>query len=305
MSLYNKYRPTDFESIFGNLQTIESISNMISKPNPPHTYLLTGETGCGKTTVGRIIANKLGCIGNDLREINTADMRGIDQVRDIIKQAQYRPIEGPCMVWLIDECHKLTKDAQNAFLKLLEDTPSHVYFILCTTDPKDLLSTIKGRCSTFNMNPLGDREMLLLLRKIVIGEGENLEREIYNQIVQDSLGHPRNAIQVLEQVLNVEPGKRLEVAKRKAEEMSEAIELCRTLISGGNNWKKIAGILTGLKTQDPEGIRRMVLGYAQSILLGGQDNEKAAVVLVYFNDPFYNSGFPSLTLACYQVLHHE
>ena len=109
-------------------------------------------------------------------------MRGIDTIRDIIKQAQFRPIEGSCRVWLIDECHKLTNDAMNSLLKILEDTPTHVYFILCTTDPHKLLKTIQGRCSQFAVKPLDDRQMFRLLKTIVKEEGEDLPQEVYDQI---------------------------------------------------------------------------------------------------------------------------
>ncbi len=204
---------------------------------------------------------------------------------------------------LVHNCHKMTNDAQNALLKILEDTPKHVYFILCTTDPQKLLKTIKGRCSSYQMELLSDKQMLKLLRRVVIAEDEKIEREVYEQLVQDAQGHPRNALQVLEQVLNVEPDLRLDAAKRKAEEYSEAIQLCRALIEG-KSWKVIAGILKGLKSQDPEGIRRIVLGYAQAVLLNS-GNPQAAVVLECFMEPFYNSGFPQVTHACYLVVMEE
>lgn len=301
MSLYQEYRPDSFEGVLGNTETVEALKNMVSsKEKCPHAFLLSGPTGCGKTTLGRILASELGCVGNDFREVDSADFRGIDTVREIRKQANYKPLEGKTRVWLIDECHKMTNDAQNALLKILEDTPSHVYFILATTEPEKLLGTIKGRCSSFQVRQLTEKEMIRLLRSVVKAEEESLEKEVYYQIYQDSLGHPRNAMTILEQVLNVEPELRLETAKRTAEQQSQSIELCRALI-GKKGWKTVSAILTGLKTQDPEGIRRQVLGYAQSILLKGE-NSQAALVMEEFIEPFYNSGFPGLTFACYSIV---
>ena len=301
MSLYKKYRPITFPELIGNKNTINILKNTLEKDDRPHAYLFTGETGCGKTTIGRIVAKELGCFGMDFKENNTADFRGIDSVREILKKAQFQPLESNCLVWLWDEAHKLTNDAQNAALKLLEDTPSHVYIILATTQPNKLIPEIKNRCATFQMNVLNDKEMYRLLRKVTTKENEKLEQEIYDQIIQDSLGHPRNALEVLEQVLCVDPDKRLEVAERKAEEHNVAIELCRILFSN-SNWKQIAPILKSLKenNQDAEGIRRIVMGYAQAILLKSE-NTTAGLVLEEFIEPFYNSGFPGLVYACYSV----
>lgn len=299
MALYHKHRPKDFKEIKGNDAVVNALETMFAKNKVPHALLFVGNTGCGKTTLARIVSESLGAVGNDIREMDIADFRGIDTVREIRKQSQYKPLEGACRVWIMDEVHKMTNDAQNALLKILEDTPAHVYFILCTTDPQKLLPAIKGRCSTFQVNPLNDTEMFTLLRTVVKAEEETLVKAVYEQIIHDSLGHPRNALQVLEQVLQVEPEKRLDMAKRAAEQQSQSIELCRALMTNVG-WLKIAAILSGLKEQDPEGVRRHVLGYVQSILLK-QASDKAALIIEEFKEPFYNSGFTGLVFACYNV----
>jgi DNA polymerase-3 subunit gamma/tau len=196
----------------------------------------------------------------------------------------------------------MTGDAQTALLKALEDTPSHVYYILCTTEPQKLLPTIRGRCAQYQVQPLSEKDMKKLLRRVVKAEEESLSKEIYDQIVQDSLGHPRNALQILSQVLSVDGDKRLAMAKRTAETQSKTIELCRALVSG-DSWKKVSGILKGLKDEDPEGVRRAVLGYCQAILLGDKPDVSAASVMEEFLEPFYNTGFPGLTFACYSVIY--
>jgi len=302
MSLYLKYRPDSLESVKGNETIIASLEGMLSKPETcPHVFLFHGATGCGKTTLGRIVANRLGCVGADLRELDSADFRGIDIIREIRKNSQFKPLQGAVRVWIMDEVHKCTNDAQNALLKILEDTPSHVYFILCTTDPQKLLSAIRGRCIEMQVKPLTDLQMKGLLRGIVRSEGEKLEPEIYTQIIQDSQGHPRNAIQILEQVLNVAEDKRLEVAQRTAELQSQSIELCRLLLKGGVRWKEVSTILAGLKDQEPEDIRRVVMGYCSAVLMK-TDNTRAAMVLECFLEPFFTNGFPSLVFSCYQVI---
>ena len=299
MSLYLDYRPRTWDEIVGNEETVSSLQNMLKKGNVPHTYLFVGGSGCGKTTIARILANDLGCNGNDYREINAADFRGIDSVREIIQSAKYKPLEGKTKVYVIDECHKLTNDAQNAMLKILEDTPSHVYFILCTTDPQKLLKTVKSRAVQFRMSPLDDRDMMRLLRNILQQENETVAREVIDQIVIDSLGHPRTALNILEKVIHAEPENRLNIARKQAEETNEAIELCRCLLST-SSWKKCSSILQGLKGQDAESIRRVILGYAQSVLLNAE-NDKAALILESFIEPLYDVGFPGLVFQCYSI----
>lgn len=301
MSLYLKHRPTSLETVKGNADVIEALDGMLSKLDTcPHVFMLHGASGCGKTTIGRIISERLGCVGSDFIEVDSGQFRGIDTVRDIRKNCNYKPIQGRCRVWLLDECHKLTNDAQNALLKVLEDTPAHVYFILCTTDPQKLIAAIKNRCQEFQVKPLSPQNLKGLLKRIVKAEGEEIDDDIYNQIIQDSDGYPRKAIQILEQVLNVSDERRLEVAKQAAVVQTQSIELCRALLKKGTGWKEISTILTGLKDQEPEDIRRMVMGYCQAVLLK-TDNTQAGHVLEYFVEPFYNSGYPGLVLACYLI----
>ncbi len=303
--LYLKYRPKTLDEIVGNEDVVAVLENQLEKQSSQpvsKSVLFHGPTGCGKTTLGRILAGRLGAKGNDLREIDSADFRGIDTIREIRKQSTYMPLEGPCRVWILDEVHRLTGDAQSALLKALEDTPKHVYYILCTTDPQKLLPTIRGRCADFEVKLLSDREMRILLRRVVRAEKESLDKPVYDQIVQDSMGHPRNALQILAQVLSVEESKRAEVAKKTAERQSKTIELCRALVEGAP-WKKTVNILRGLKKEDPELIRRTMLSYCQSVLLNsGTQNDGVAGIMEEFLSPFFQTGFAGVVFACYCVV---
>lgn len=300
MSLYNKYRPQNFEEVRGNEEIVKSLQSMFSdRDRTPHAFLLHGQTGCGKTTIARIIAKELGCSGSDYREVDSADFRGIDTIREIRKNSQYQAMESTCRVWVLDECHKLSNDAQNALLKILEDPPPHVYFILCTTDPQKLIATVKGRCSQFQVNLLTDAQMEKLLRKIVRYEQQRMSQEVYDAIVKDSNGRPRNAIVTLEQVLHVPEEDRLVMAQQGEFIEGKSIDLCRALFRKAP-WSEIRLILIALKEQEPESIRRAVLGYCQAVLLN-KDNMLAGRVMEEFMEPFYNSGFPQLVYACYSI----
>jgi DNA polymerase III subunit gamma/tau len=301
MSLYQKYRPTSLEEIKGNQDVVTALEGYLSKPDKcPHVILFQGPKGNGKTTLARIVAERLGCMGNDLKEMNIADFRGIDTIREILSKINYKPMVGSCRVFIMDEVARMTKDAQAALLKVFEDTPSHVFFLLCTTDPKDLLKTIKDRCTIFQMKPLSDSQMKGLLRRVLHEEGETIPDEVYEQIIQDSLGHPRAALQILDQVLQVPAERRLEVAKRTAELESECLALCQALMTA-SGWKKVRNILNGLKDEEPETVRRSVLRYCTSTLLGSDENDHAGMIMEEFMNPFYDNPLDQLVYACYAV----
>lgn len=300
MSLYLDYRPTSLEEVYGNEALRSAINGLFKANKVPHSILLQGPTGCGKTTIARIIATMLECdMEKDLVELDSAQFRGIDTVRDIRRNSQFMPIGGGVKVFIVDEVHKMTGDAQNAFLKILEDTPSHVYFILCTTDPQKLISAVRGRCSIYQVEKLNQDEMYVLLKNTAAQEGKKIDEEICNLIYNESNGHVRNALQLLEQVLAVPKSQRLEIAKKVTLEQNEGIDLARALIKR-TGWNNIKSILAGLKEKEPESVRRIVVGYATTVLLGGE-NDVAALILEAFGNPFYDTGFPQLVMACYIV----
>ncbi|KKL68709.1 hypothetical protein LCGC14_2122250 [marine sediment metagenome] len=165
--------------------------------------------------------------------------------------------------------------------------------------PEKLLPTIRSRCSDHAVTTLTDSQMKRLLRHVVKAEDASMSAAIYSQIVQSSLGHPRRALTILDQVLGLPKDKQEAVAKRIAAEQSQVLDLCRALIQRAS-WKKIRTILAGLQEEDPEAIRRQVLGYCKAILLK-EENDTAMAVMEAFMDPFYDSGHIQLVYACYSV----
>lgn len=148
MPLHIEHRPSNLSEIFGNKAIVESLTSIFErKSDYPHAFLFHGPTGCGKTTLARIVAKMLKC--DKPEEYNMANLRGIDAVRTLVEECVYLPLTGHNRVYILDEIHRQTKDAQNALLKLLEDPPEHVYFILGTTDPEQLIATLRGRCHTY------------------------------------------------------------------------------------------------------------------------------------------------------------
>jgi len=302
MPLQHTYRPGTFKTVVGNEATVASLKSVLEREDDmPHAFLFTGPSGTGKTTLARIVAKSLGCAKADYTELDAADFRGIETVREIRRKIHFAPQAGPCRVWLLDECHQLTKDAQEALLKALEEPPAHVYFILATTEPEKLKPTLKRRCEHFTLAHVASDKLLGHLRKICNREKADVPTEVLDQICEDSGGSPGIALSILDKVIGLDPEAMMEAAKQQAVLQNEAIELCRALMSG-KSWKTVAGIIKGLDAE-PEGFRRMMLAYASNTLLNG--NTKAAVILDCFRDHFYDNGRAGLVLACFEALHTD
>jgi DNA polymerase III gamma/tau subunit len=301
-NLYNVYRPDSFDQVYENEDLIETLDGFLNdRSKCPHSFLFTGPSGCGKTTIGRVFSQRLGCKTN-YHEIDSGNLRGIDTVREIRQQMVYKPIGSDVRVWLIDEVHKLTNDAQNNFLKVLEDAPPHVYFILCTTEPNRLIETFRNRCSQFQVQLLSENSLTAIITGVAKAEKQKLEKDVVQQIVHDSLGSGRAALSILQKVLVVKPEKRLAMAKQAAIEQNQIIDLCRALFDN-SGWKNVSKILSQLKDKEPEEIRRSVLGYSSTILLkGGATADRAAFIIETFWESTWNTGFPGIAFNCYSII---
>ena len=142
VALYRKYRPQKFADVLGQDSVVAVLERSIKDKSITHAYLFSGGRGTGKTTIARIFAEAIGCKPSDLYEIDAASNRGIDDVRLLREAVQTMPFESPYKVYIIDEVHMLTKEAFNALLKTLEEPPSHIVFILATTEKEKLPETV-------------------------------------------------------------------------------------------------------------------------------------------------------------------
>jgi DNA polymerase III subunit gamma/tau len=303
-----EFRPKTWEEVRGNEHTVKSLREMLSRPRKPHSYLLFGPTGCGKTTLARLMAQELGCHSSEFFEMNTGNLRGIDTVREVIESALYVPTMGKVKVYLFDEAHQITGAAADALLKFLEDTPRYVYIILATTNPEKLSPTVKGRLEKFQVHPLRDADMLKLImdvmekKEIKVSTNDKIVERIYE--IAD--GCPREALLVIEKLLTVTD---VVEANKVLDEYSSDAEwvrvICGHLLNRMKNWSHIVEILKEHKEEDIENTRRGVLGYMQSVLLNpnpkmGMDKIRASEIIEIFGSGFWEGGRPKLIQAFYK-----
>lgn len=299
VELYRKHRPKKFKQVVGQDDAVKTLMDLVKRDSVPHALLFQGPSGCGKTTLARILRKKLGCSDEDFREINAADSRGIDMVRDIRQKVGLAPLTGECRVWLIDEAAQLTTQAQDSFLKLLEDTPSHVYFMLATTDPQKLKRTIITRCTQIKLGLIPDKVISGLVKDVCAKVSSNLTREVLDKIVDIAEGSARKALVLLHQVIGLDSEEDQLAALAKADSKRQAIELCRLLL-GGSLWPEIVKVLKDVD-DEPESLRRMVLGYVSKVCLGGRTTQRAVEIMNCFLDNFYDSGKAGLIVACWNA----
>lgn len=249
--LYRKYRPQTFSEIVGQEHVVKTIQNAVASSLISHAYIFAGPRGSGKTTTARLLAKSLNChnrkegqsepcgkcsscleikTGNslDLIEIDAASHRGIDDIRELREGIRFSPNKEKYKVFVIDECHQLTKEAVNALLKTLEEPPSHAVFILATTEIHKMIPTIISRCQRFDFRKLKLSEIVQRLETLSKKEKAKIEKPALELIAQNSGGAVRDAESLLDQVLTF--GGSGEI---KAEDIRELLGLSDTaLISG-------------------------------------------------------------------------
>lgn len=220
--LARKWRPKSFETLVGQDHVVRALSNALEQNRLHHAYLFTGTRGVGKTTLARILAKSLNCETGitakpcgacntcieidkgryvDLIEVDAASNTQVDAMRDLLDNAQYAPTAGRFKVYIIDEVHMLSKSAFNAMLKTLEEPPTHVKFILATTDPQKVPVTVLSRCLQFNLRQMAGTSIVSHLQNILGQEGIPYESTALHLIARAADGSMRDALSLTDQAI--------------------------------------------------------------------------------------------------------
>jgi len=227
--LYRKYRPQTFGEVIGQEHVVKTLTNSIKGNNISHAYLFSGPRGSGKTTIARLFAKAVNCqnrkdgqfepcdkcsscleimAGNsmDLIEIDAASHRGIDDVRELREGIKFAPVKSKYKIFIIDECHQLSKDAANALLKTLEEPPAHAVFLLATTEAHKMIPTILSRCQKFDFKRLQVPEIIKKLEFIAKKENVKFDDTALSLIALNSRGSFRDAESLLDECISFSSG---------------------------------------------------------------------------------------------------
>ena len=238
--LARKYRPKNFSEMVGQAHVVQALSNALTTQRLHHAYLFTGTRGVGKTTISRILAKSLNCIGADgqggitatpcgaceacrdidsgrfvdYTELDAASNRGVDEIAQLLEQAVYKPVVGRFKVFMIDEVHMLTNTAFNAMLKTLEEPPEYLKFVLATTDPQKVPATVLSRCLQFNLRPMAPETILEHLGAVLGAENVPSEPQALRLLARAARGSMRDALSLTDQAIAFGSGNLQEASVR-------------------------------------------------------------------------------------------
>jgi len=285
-----KYRPKRWKDVQGQDAVVDSLRKQLASKDRNHSYALTGPSGTGKTTLARIAASELGVLASNLTEIDAASNTGIDDMRAVVAPLRYKGFgDAPNKAVIIDEAHRLSKQAWDSLLKIVEEPPEHVYFFFCTTEAGKIPKAIETRCAAYSLRPLGYDDLMDLLEYVRGKEDLPTTNRVLELIAQSCDGSPRAALVMLQQAHEAKDEEEAARLFETALDNKEVIDLARDLVSGKLDWQRLTSTLKAMPEMSAESIRIIIVAYLASCLMGSK-SENSTIrlldMLAAFSKPY-------------------
>jgi DNA polymerase III subunit gamma/tau len=280
-NLIVKYRPQAFDEVIGQDAVVRSLKTTVKKKDA-QIFLFSGPAGTGKTTLARLVAKAFGVEDKQIEsgEIDGATNNGIESMRNIQDIIQYRPFGNSGMRSItIDECHRLSPNAWDSLLKVLEDPPKHVVWSFCTTNPIKVPATIKTRCAKFELKLVEDKKLGELYDWVYEQENLDIPGDVGDLLIKEAKGSPRQLLSNIVIARTALNKKEASTLLQTATESNASLELCRFITDGNGSWVKCMSLLEKLKDEPPESLRILIANYLASCLKSAKSDQTAVMFM--------------------------
>jgi DNA polymerase III gamma/tau subunit len=281
--LTSTYRPRTLDEVVGQQAACAVLQRAVAA-NSSHAFLLSGPSGVGKTTLARIGAALLAA---EVQEIDAATFTGIDAMREVQDSLGYQPLYAARRAIVVDEAHRLSKQAWDSMLKSVEEPPPHGYWFFCTTEPSKVPATVRNRCTELRLRPLNTSDLIELLVRVDRDEGLQTEFDILNLCAREAQGSARKALVNLAAVQGLSASD-ARALLREAAAPAPVVELYKVLANGGT-WLQAIAALAKLD-DEPESIRIQLSNYIAAVLRNAQTDKDATFlldILEQFSQPYH------------------
>lgn len=310
-NLITKYRPTTFDEVVGQPAIVRSLKD-ICKRKTSQIFLFGGPGGVGKTSIARIVAREFGVEDTQsaMVEVDAASKTGVDDMRQLQELLMYRPFgDSGKRALIIDECHRLSKQAWDSLLKALEEPPEHIIWCFCTTEPNKVPNTIKTRCAKFELKLVADKDLGSLYDFVCDEEKIDLPGDVGDLLIREAKGSPRQLLSNLVVARTARNKKEAAELLRTVNETDASFALCQYIVNGNGSWSTCMSLIDKLDDTNPESVRILIVNYLGACLKNAKSNDAAAAFLEKlsaFSDPYVGTdGSAPLMLSIGRALFSE